>query len=61
MRNSKYNIFSKLKGQDDYILINPLTKQADILPAELAAEYESGTLTDTTEFVEKRVSGGRGG
>ena len=53
MRNSKYNIFSKLKGQDDYILINSLTKQADILPAELAADYESGTLTDTAEFVEK--------
>ncbi len=53
MRNSKYNILSKLKGQDEYILINPLSRQADILPAEMAEDYINGTIEDTSEFVEK--------
>ncbi|ORC35402.1 hypothetical protein B4O97_09530 [Marispirochaeta aestuarii] len=53
MTRSKHNIFRKLKDSDNYILLNPLSKQADILSPELAREYEKGNIADPTEFIEK--------
>jgi uncharacterized protein len=53
MTFSKHNIFTQLKDSDDYILLNPLSREADILTPELALEYQSGTLSDPDEFIRK--------
>ena len=53
MTFSKYNIFTQLKDSDDYILLNPLSREADILPPELALEYRSGKISDPDEFIRK--------
>jgi len=53
MELSKHNIYGRIKGSDDYYIINPLSKQADILDAEKAKELETGKFTDVEEFIEK--------
>ena len=53
MINSRHNIFTRLKDSENYILINPLSRQADILSPELAEEYRSGTIRDQSEFAAK--------
>ena len=53
MELSKHNIFGKLKDSENYFIINPLTKQADILLAEKANELKTGNFTDVEEYKEK--------
>ena len=53
MHFSKYNIFSKIRNSENYYLINILTGNADILPAEKASEIKSGNYTGLEEYVEK--------
>jgi uncharacterized protein len=53
MNFSKYNIFSKIRGSENYYLVNILSGNADILPAEKANEIITGNFTDTDEYIEK--------
>ncbi len=53
MQQSKHNIIGKLKDSNDFFIVNPLSKQADIITAEKAKEFELGTYTDIEELVEK--------
>ena len=53
MELSKHNIFGKLKDSEDFFIVNPLTKQADILSAEKAQELKTGNFTDIDEYIEK--------
>jgi uncharacterized protein len=53
MELSKHNIVGRLKNSDEWFIVNPLSRQADILTAEKAAELESGNLSDIEEFREK--------
>lgn len=50
---SKYNIFSKIRGSENYYLVNILSGNADILPAEKAKEIITGNFIDTDEYIEK--------
>lgn len=50
---SKYNIFGKLKGSDNYFLLNPLTNNADILTPQKAGEIFEGSYSDTDEYIQK--------
>jgi len=50
---SSHNIFSRLRDSDQHFLINPLSRQADILDAETAEEYRSGQFADPSVWVEK--------
>lgn len=40
MRYSKHNIFSKIRGSDNYFIVNPLSGNADILKDDEAAALE---------------------
>ncbi|MCK5157113.1 MAG: radical SAM protein [Spirochaetales bacterium] len=53
MELSKHNIFGKLKDSENYFIVNPLTKQADILSTEKANELKTGNYTDIEEYKEK--------
>jgi uncharacterized protein len=53
MENSKHNIIGKLKGSEDYYIINPLSRQADILSADLIRELEQGPSTNAAEYKSK--------
>ena len=53
MEYSKYNIFNRLNDSDEYFIVNLLSRNADILDAETASEYENGSLSFPEEFVEK--------
>ncbi len=50
---SKYNIFGKIRDSENYFIINPLTKNADILTPEKAHEIENKTYTDVDEYISK--------
>ena len=50
---SEHNIFSRIQDSDNYFLINPLSRQADILDADAAAEYRSGRFGDPSFWAEK--------
>lgn len=53
MELSKHNIVGKLMDSPEYFIVNPLSKQADILSAEKARQFETGRFTDVDELVEK--------
>ena len=53
MEYSKHNIFSKIAGSEDYFLVNPLSRQADILHPDEAAQYSRGNTVNRDEFVQK--------
>ncbi len=50
---SKYNIFGKLRDSENYFIMNPLTKNADILTPEKAREIQNETFTDIDEYAAK--------
>lgn len=53
MEKSKHNIFSQIKDSRQYFIINPLSKNADILSPDLAREYETDSFSDPEIWVEK--------
>jgi len=53
MEYSKHNIFSKIAGSEDYFLVNPLSRQADILDPDEARQYADGSLLSRDEFIKK--------
>ena len=53
MEFSKHNIFSKIKGSDNYYLINLLSGQADILEPDEAHQYINQTILNTQDYIEK--------
>lgn len=53
MQFSKYTIFSKIKNSHQYFLLNPLTKEADILSPEKAKELKKEIYSDREELIEK--------
>lgn len=42
-----------MKGTDQHYLVNPLSRQADLLSPELAELYRSGRASERQEFVDK--------
>lgn len=50
---SKHNIFSTIAGSEDYYLVNPLSRQADILGPEEAQNYKDGLPLNRDEYMEK--------
>jgi uncharacterized protein len=50
---SKHNIFSKIKDSDNYFLLNPLSKNADILSPEKAKELLGKNYSGKEEYIEK--------
>lgn len=53
MQKSAHNIFSQVKDSDLCFLVNPLSKQADLLDVDTAEEYRTGTFSDPAVWVEK--------
>jgi len=53
MNFSKHNIFTRIADSDNYILMNVLTGNADILSAEKAAEIISQRYSDINEYTSK--------
>ncbi len=53
MKFSKHNIFGKLADSENYFLLNPLSKNADILTPEKGDEIINGNYTEIGEYVEK--------
>jgi uncharacterized protein len=53
MQHSKHNIFSKIKGSNDYFLVNLLSGHADILEPSEAERYRSGLNDDCTDYIDK--------
>ncbi len=50
---SQHNIFGPIKNSRKFFLINPLSKNADILDPETAQAYAQGKWTDQDEMLEK--------
>jgi uncharacterized protein len=53
MELSKHNIISEIKDSDEYFIINPLSKNADILDAQTAKAIMSGEFSDKDEMAQK--------
>lgn len=53
MEYSKHNIFGQLQGSDQFYLVNPLSRQADLLTPEQAELYRTGRASENAEFAEK--------
>jgi len=53
MQASKYNILSRVSGQDQVLLVNLLSGQADLLSGDEAAALERGDVGDARELCEK--------
>ncbi|MDC7226244.1 MAG: radical SAM protein [Spirochaetales bacterium] len=52
-RLSKHNIISQIKNSDEYFIINPLSRNADILDAETAGAIMDGSPPNKEELIEK--------
>ena len=52
-RLSKHNIISQLRDSEDYFIVNPLSKNADILDSETAGALLNGDLPNREELIEK--------
>jgi uncharacterized protein len=52
-RFSKHNIFGKIRGSENYFILNPLSKNADILTPEKAGEIMREEYTDIDEYASK--------
>jgi uncharacterized protein len=50
---SQHNIIGKLKGSDRSFILNPLSRNADLLSPEKARELASGVFSDPHELSEK--------
>lgn len=50
---SKHNLFGKIKDSENYFILNPLTKNADILTPEKAMEIKNKAYTGVDEYVAK--------
>jgi uncharacterized protein len=50
---SRHNILSSIAGSNNFILVNLLTGNADILTAEEADALEKGMIPNETEFIKK--------
>ena len=53
MQKSAHNIFSKVRDSDHYFLVNPLSRQADLLNPETAQKYITGSFSDSSAWIEK--------
>lgn len=53
MNYSKYNIIRKLKDSENYVILNPLSKQADILTPETGKQLLAGNFPEYDDLVEK--------
>ena len=53
MELSKHNIFSKINNSDNYLLLNVLHGQADILDPDTAAKYIAGSFEQAEMFTQK--------
>lgn len=53
MQKSAHNIFSRVKDSDRWFIVNPLSRQADLLDPETAEEYRTGTFSDPGAWAEK--------
>ena len=53
MELSKHNIISKIKDSEDYFIVNPLSRNADILDPETAEAILSGTSANIDELAGK--------
>lgn len=53
MEQSKHNIIGPLRDSEDYFIVNPLSRQADIITAQKAREFETGEFTDHDELAAK--------
>jgi len=53
MQKSAHNIFSRVRDSDRFFLVNPLSRQADLLDPETAREYLDGEFTDPAVWAEK--------
>jgi uncharacterized protein len=61
MRYSKYNIFSKIKGSENFFIVNLLTGNADLLPIEDARKIElirTGQRITDISFIEELTAKG---
>ena len=50
---SRHNILSEVAGSNDFILVNILTGNADIVTSEEASAIEKGIFPNEKEFIEK--------
>jgi len=50
---SKFNIFSKIRDSENYFIVNPLSRNADILDPEKAREIIDKNYTGIDEYIEK--------
>jgi uncharacterized protein len=50
MEQSRHNIIGKIKGSDEYFIINPLTKEADIISEAFAEDLKKGIYEDPEEL-----------
>lgn len=53
MKFSKHNIYGRLKDSENSFILNPLSRNADILTPEKAREIESSSYNDIDEYVNK--------
>ncbi len=53
MEKSKYLLFGRLKESQEYFIINPLTKQADIMEASTAEAFMKGEYENEVDLIEK--------
>jgi len=53
MTKSRHNIFSRIKNSENFYILNPLSKNADILDPQSAAEYQSGQFSQPEIWQEK--------
>ena len=58
MELSKHNIISKLKDSDQYFVINPLSRNADILEAGAAAPLIAGNIPENPELRNEMIEKG---
>ncbi|MBI9107316.1 MAG: radical SAM protein [Spirochaetales bacterium] len=53
LKLSKHNIISKIEDSDDFFIVNPLSRNADIISAEAADAIKDGRYPDENELTEK--------
>ncbi len=53
MEQSKHNIVGRMRDSENFYIVNPLSRQADILTPGKAKELETGAFSDVEEYIEK--------
>ena len=53
LQKSAYNIFSRAKDSTFHFIVNPLSRQADLLDPETAQEYIDGSFSEPSAWAEK--------